>query len=62
MNTQTLTELKSAIEGKLARYYNVSIADANKEQYYGALQLVVKDILSGKRAQFKKEIKRQQSK
>ena len=62
MNTQTLTELKSAIEGKLARYYNVSIADANKEQYYGALQLVVKDILSGKIAQFKKEIKIQQSK
>ena len=62
MNTQTLTELKSALEGKLARYYNVAIADANKEQFYGALQLVVKDILSGKRAQFKKEIKKKQSK
>ncbi len=62
MSTQTVKELKTAIAGKLARYYNVTMAEAGKEQYFGALQLVIRDILSEKRAEFKADIKAQKSK
>ncbi len=55
-------ELKAALAGKLARYYNVTVQEAGKEQFFGALQLVVRDILSQKRAQFKDEVKKNRSK
>ena len=46
MNKQTATTIKeavsekdfiSALSGKLARYYNVTMEEAGKEQYFGAL-------------------------
>ncbi len=55
-------ELHSALAQKLARYYNVTIQEAGKEQFFGALQLVVRDILSQKRAQFKSAVKNECSK
>lgn len=55
-------ELTDAIAGKLARYYNVSMDEAGKEQFFGALQLVVRDVLSQKRAIFKHNIKKEQAK
>ena len=58
----TETELTAAIAGKLARYYNVAIDDAGKEQFFGALQLVVRDILSQKRAVFKEHVKKEKAK
>lgn len=71
MNKQTATTIKeavsekdfiSALSGKLARYYNVTMEEAGKEQYFGALQLVVRDILSQKRAKFKEHIRKEQAK
>ena len=58
----TEKELTAAIAGKLARYYNVAIDDAGKEQFFGALQLVVRDVLSQKRAVFKERVKQDQAK
>ena len=58
----TEKELSDAIAGKLARFYNVTIEDAGTEQFFGALQLVVRDVLSQKRALFKGMVKKQQAK
>ena len=62
MDNQKYSEIENAISEKLARHYNTTVQEAGKEQFYGALQLVIRDILSQKRAQFKDVIKNERSK
>ena len=62
MEQQQYLTLKNALAEKLARHYNITLQEAGKEQLYGALQLVIRDILSQKRAQFKALVKKERSK
>ena len=48
----TSKELKEAINGKLSRYFGVSLAEATKEQIYKAVVMTVRDILLEKRNAF----------
>lgn len=57
MNYQpTATEIKENLEGKLARYFGCSSADATREQMYKAAAMTVKDILTEKRGEFKQKV------
>ena len=49
-------EIGNSIESKLSRYFGASSADATREQVYKSVALTVKDILSAKRNDFKKEV------
>jgi len=51
-----INEIKENITSKLSRYFGTSPADASYEQIYKATALSVKDILSGKRNTFKKQV------
>lgn len=64
VNKTTITEkeVKELIKGKLARYYGVSPAEANKDQIYKAVVLSVRDILLQKRQQFHKKSKAKRAK
>lgn len=64
MNSTTISEreVKELIKGKLTRYFGVSPAEANKEQFYKAVVMSVRDILLEKRQQFHKKIKAKRAK
>lgn len=64
MSTTAITdkEAKELIKGKLSRYFGVTTAEANKEQVYKAVVMVVRDILLEKRQQFHKKIKTKRAK
>lgn len=64
MSTTAITdkEAKELIKGKLSRYFGVTPAEANKEQVYKAVVMVVRDILLEKRQQFHKKIKTKRAK
>lgn len=55
--TETYTELKTALESKLKRYYGIYPSEANEEQMYRSVVLTVKDILMRKRADQHNRIK-----
>lgn len=55
-------ELKQQLISKLSRYFGVTPEEANAEQIYKSVILVVKDILSQKRADFKINAKKQSAK
>ena len=55
-------EIRKLIVGKLSHNFGISPAEANDEQYYKALVLVVKDILTQRRARFCQESARQGTK
>ena len=61
-NTLTKKFLKESLENKLSRFYGTIPAEATKDQFYKALLLTIKDILSQKRTEFKKNVNNQQGK
>lgn len=58
----TKASLKEALVSKLSRYYGTTPKEATKDQLYKALLLTIKDILSHKRTEFKKNVNNQQGK
>lgn len=50
------TEIKNNIEVKLARYFGCTPAEVSREQLYKAVSMTVRDILTEKRGEFKKEV------
>ena len=57
MEKITLKEMKSLIEKQISRYQGIAAADASKKQMYDAVCLVVRDVLSHKRMDYKHEIR-----
>jgi starch phosphorylase len=55
-------EMKSLIEKQISRYQGIAASDATKRQMFDAVCLVVRDILSRKRLDFKHEIREKQEK
>ncbi len=52
----TQTEIKQNIETKLSRYFGCTAMEASAEQMYKAVSMTVRDILTEKRGEFKKEV------
>lgn len=50
------------IDGKLARYFGVTAQEADEKRMYSAVAMAVKDVLSQKKADHKKDIKEQKAK
>ena len=55
--TKNFTEKEAAalIEGKLSRYFGVSVKEASKDQIYRAVALSIRDILLEQRNKFYKK-------
>lgn len=62
--TKNFTEKEAAalIEGKLSRYFGVSVKEASKDQIYRAVALSIRDILLEQRNKFYKKYKGQNGK
>ena len=58
MNKEKMTpqEIKSNIETKLSRYFGCTSHEASQEQMYKAVSMTVRDILTEKRGDFKKQV------
>ena len=58
MNNQTLSpiKVKKNIETKLSRYFGCAAQEASAEQMYKAVSMTIRDILTEKRGEFKKEV------
>ena len=57
MNYQpTVNEITENLQGKLARYFGCTPAEATREQMYKAAAMTVKDILTAKRGEYKKQV------
>ena len=58
MNYQNLnpTEIKENIEVKLSRYFGCTAAEASADQMYKAVSMTIRDILTEKRGEFKKNV------
>lgn len=55
-------ELRLGIENKLSRYFGTTPEEANKDQIYKSVVLSVKEIMSHKRTEFKRNVKEQEGK
>ena len=64
MNQENLTpaKIKENIEIKLSRYFGCTPAEASDEQMYKAVSMTVRDILTEKRGDFKKEVNKKGAK
>ena len=58
-NTQAI---KENIELKLSRYFGCTPAEASREQMYKAVAITVRDMLTEKRGEFKKEVNKKGAK
>ena len=59
MNTNlNSAQIKENIETKLSRYFGCTPAEASREQMYKAVAITVRDILTEKRGNFKKQVNR----
>ncbi|MBR3879276.1 MAG: glycogen/starch/alpha-glucan phosphorylase [Clostridia bacterium] len=58
----TQTEIKQNIETKLSRYFGCTPMEASAEQMYKAVSMTIRDILTEKRGDFKKEVNKQGAK
>ena len=58
MNNQNLNpvEIKENIETKLSRYFGCTAQEASADQMYKAVSMTVRDILTEKRGEFKKQV------
>lgn len=58
MNNQNLKpiEIKENIETKLSRYFGCTAQEASADQMYKAVSMTIRDILTEKRGEFKKEV------
>ena len=61
MNKEKLnqTEIKQNIETKLSRYFGCTALEASTEQMYKAVSMTIRDILTEKRGEFKKEVNKE---
>ncbi len=50
----TRDQVRASLSSKLARYYGVSLAEADREQLLHGVQMTVRDILTERRAEFNK--------
>ncbi|MEG2453535.1 MAG: alpha-glucan phosphorylase, partial [Clostridia bacterium] len=55
-------DLKELITEKVARFFGVKFEDANTNQMYQAVCLVVRDMLTQTRVEFKKKVREKNSK
>ena len=55
-NLPTAKQVKENIESKLSRQFGCTAAEASRDQMYKAAALTVKDILTAKRGEFKKDV------
>ena len=55
-NSPTTKQVKENIEAKLSRQFGCTAAEASRDQMYKAAALTVKDILTAKRGDFKKNV------
>ncbi len=64
MNKEKLnqTEIKQNIETKLSRYFGCTALEASTEQMYKAVSMTIRDILTEKRGEFKKEVNKEGAK
>ena len=64
MNYQNLnpTEIKENIEVKLSRYFGCTAAEASADQMYKAVSMTIRDILTEKRGEFKKNVNKKGAK
>ena len=64
MNKEKLnqTEIKQNIETKLSRYFGCTALEASTEQMYKAVSMTIRDILTEKRGDFKKEVNKEGAK
>ncbi len=60
--TKTPTQVKEIIETKLSRYFGCTAAEASDEQMYKAVSMTIRDILTEKRGDFKKEVNKKGAK
>ena len=58
MNYKNMTpqEIKNNVELKLSRYFGCTAAEASNDQMYKAVAMTVRDILTEKRGEFKKQV------
>ncbi len=58
MNNPNLnpTEIKENIETKLSRYFGCTAQEASADQMYKAVSMTIRDILTEKRGEYKKEV------
>lgn len=62
MKKMTVSQAKKAIGDKLSRFFGVDPATATNQQYYKAVALIVRDMLSEMNSEFRHEAKGQDSK
>lgn len=62
MEKFTKEDIKKALESKVSRYFGCSLQEATQTQIYKSVILTVKDILTKKKAEYKKVIKKNQPK
>ena len=58
----TQTEIKQNIETKLSRYFGCTAMEASAEQMYKAVSMTIRDILTEKRGDFKKQVNQEGAK
>ncbi len=58
----TEKSVRDAVENKISRYYGIRAEDATQAQVYKAVISTVRDLLTDKRATFRREVKKQNAK
>ena len=58
----TPQEIKLNIETKLSRYFGCAATEASNDQMYKAVAMTVRDILTEKRGEFKKQVNKKGAK
>ena len=58
----TAAKIREDLTIKLSRYFGCTPAEATTEQMYKATAMTIRDILTEKRGEFKKQVNRQGSK
>ncbi len=58
----TKQKLMELIEGKLSRYYGLSVAEATREHIFKAMAVTIRDILREKRTAFSKKVSQENAK
>ena len=61
---QILTKqtIKQALESKLSRYFGCTAQEASADQMYKAVSMTIRDILTEKRGDFKKQVNKEGAK
>ena len=62
MKKMTVSQAKTAISDKLSHFFGVEPASATNQQFYKAVALIVRDMLSKMNSEFRKTAKTQDTK